>query len=88
MKYKRTRRQLGVQVAMPKRVNFKGDSSECAYLVVQQYSDGQWGFADCWDVPYVFKYYKDALSVKKAIEKKQRDHSWKSGSTAIIKIEL
>ena len=88
MKYKRTRRQLGVQVAMPKRVNFKGDGSECAYIIVQEYSSGQWGFADCWDLPYVFKYYKDALKGKAVIEKKQKSYGWEAGSAQIIKVEL
>lgn len=66
----------------------KGDGTEVAYLIIQHYSEGKWGFADCWEQPYAFKYYGDALKAKKVIERKQKRFEWPPNSVAIMKVSL
>ena len=77
----------GIRITIP-GYRFKVELAveEIVYVVVCQYNDGHFGFADFCDLPYTAKKYSEAVKMKNNIWKCSKNCGWLKHRIKIAKI--
>ncbi len=68
----------------------RGSIEESIYVVLCRFSDGEWGFASFFSLPYADRHYLVAVAMKKRMYEKAKSYSknWVKDAFKVAKITL